>query len=208
MKKIVCISLCVLLCVPLLALSAFAEDVLETDSSSLRSVVSSSSLSNFTFSLTPSRYRFHTLVIDGVTYIDATFESDISSFVIPLSVGSHSISGSVWANSTTSRPIYPFFGDTPFSSDSSSPLSIPFSDYISIVLSHTSDVHLFYFNLEEPTPLYPVDNGVSSFIGFCGDVLHFITNNSAILTLLGLSVALCLVIPFGISKLKELVKGY
>lgn len=57
----------------------------------------------------------------------------------------------------------------------------------------------------DDTPL--VSTGVSSSIGFVGQVLNFITSNVSILAIVGLSIGLA-IIPFAVVKLKEFVKGY
>lgn len=53
-----------------------------------------------------------------------------------------------------------------------------------------------------------VSDGVSSSIGWFGSVLSNLIASPYVLPLVGLSVALCFIIPFGISKIKELIKGY
>lgn len=201
MKKIVCISLCALLCVPLLALSAFADDVLETDSSVFRGTSY-----NITFNALSRPLR--TIVIDGVEVFNGNYDSSASSVTISLPAGDHTLSGTLWNDSSNFRYLYVQLDNVQLSRDSSAPTSVPYSDSLTFVCTGNSSILTYYFTLEPLNPLVPVSDGVSSFIGFGGDVLHFITSNSAILTLLGLSVGLCLVIPFGISKIKVLVKGY
>lgn len=45
-------------------------------------------------------------------------------------------------------------------------------------------------------------------ITFFGQVLNFITGNTGLISLVGLSVALFCILPFGIGKVKEFIKGY
>lgn len=54
----------------------------------------------------------------------------------------------------------------------------------------------------------PYSQGVNYSIGFAGEVLDFILSSQGILALLGLSIALCLIVPFSIRKIKDFVKGY
>lgn len=201
MRKIVCVSLCVLLCVPLLVLSAFADDVLVADSSVFRG-----SGYNITFNALSRPLR--TIVIDGVEVFNRSYDVSATTFTISLPAGDHTLSGTLWNDSSNFRYLYVQLDNVLLSTDSSSPTFIPHSDSLTFVCTGNSANFTYYFTLEPVDPLSPVNDGVSTFIGFGGDILHFITNNSAILTLLGLSVALCLVIPFGISKIKALVKGY
>lgn len=188
MKKIVCISLCVFLCVPLLALSVFAD-------LSVECVASSASLDLINVAVNgrggePSNpYSFSLPVGVVVTLRFTRYNSETGS-----NLGSFE----------------PSYNGVVLSRDSSNPTVIPYSSSFSLDCSPSAAIYSYYVYLSEPSALDNLDvsAGVSSFIGFGGDVLHFITSNSAILTLLGLSVGLCLVIPFGISKIKELVKGY
>lgn len=187
MKKIVCISLCVLLCVPLLALSAFAEST------------------STVFVSLPSNPDFNAnIIINGRG--DGSLGNPVSA---PVPVGSVFSINVGATNGSSNRLVLVSYNGVRLSTDPDNPTVIPYSTNISFTGS-LGLYYTYYAYIEPPSPLdeLGVSDGVSSFIGFSGDVLHFITNNSAILTLLGLSVGLCLVIPFGISKLKELVKGY
>lgn len=176
MKKIICISLCVLLCVPLLAFSAFADD------SSFYFVYPSGNILNSA-----------NISVDGVYYT-------VYNEPALVTVSSNN-------TLTLSSPNVLSYDGNIVSNDSNSPTVVFVGDTITVDSSFSSS-SAYYIVLVERDPFAPVNEGVSSFIGFGGDVLRFITNNSAILTLLGLSVALCVVIPFGITKIKELVKGY
>lgn len=52
-----------------------------------------------------------------------------------------------------------------------------------------------------------VDSGFSTALEICGDVVHYVLNNTYLLVAIGLAVALPLV-AWGISKVKTLIVGY
>lgn len=53
-----------------------------------------------------------------------------------------------------------------------------------------------------------VSDGVSSFISWVGNVLTQLVSSTYVLPLVGLAVALFCVLPFGITTIKNLMKGY
>lgn len=145
MKRFCVVLVCVVFCLPLLLIPAFADNVLESDSSSLRSLSGSSVECEFV--LNHDGYYFHTLVVDDITLIDATYEEGISSYTLSLSVGPHNISGSIWRSSTLSRYAGFNFSDSVFSSSSDFPTYLPFSDPLVIDCFTSSFSHTYYFSI-------------------------------------------------------------
>ena len=65
-----------------------------------------------------------------------------------------------------------------------------------------------YISIPSVDPLSPVNDGVDSSISYTGQLIHFLTTNSTTIVLIGLSVAMCAVLPFAIRKIKQIIKGY
>ena len=109
-------------------------------------------------------------------------------------------------------------GDITPSVDSDSPtiLHYPSDDssyvirfFFSTASSFPQTSYYFLFgDFLSPLDNLDVSDGVQASINYSGQVLNMITTTPAILTLLGLCIALSLVLPFGIRKLKEIIKGY
>lgn len=105
---------------------------------------------------------------------------------------------------------------TTFSSDPQNPTVIDYQTFYRICVTSTTasslDASRTYFVYHGPDPLGPggwnVSNGLTVAFGFLGDVLDDLVMIPAILGCVGLSVALFAVLPWGIKKLKSLIKGY
>lgn len=195
MKKIVCISLCVLLCVPLLALSAFADN---------------SNLVNCTFTAV-SNFTFRLYTLDSST-VFSEYSQSVSSLSFSLSCDDvHSFTSTGYMGSESSqRNLALYYNDSLVSYDSSSPTLISYTSSASFECRMTSTANPQYFVIESPPPdpLAPVNDGVDLSISFTGQVLTFLTSNSTTIFLIGLSVAMFAVLPYGIRKIKQLIKGY
>ena len=81
--------------------------------------------------------------------------------------------------------------------------------YFDYVNSMNSSAFLSWYN-SFPSPLdnFGVSDGVSTSIGWFGSVLSNLVASPAVLSLVGLAVALFCVLPFGITTIKNLMKGY
>lgn len=148
LKRVCAVLVCVVFCLPLLLIPAFAVNVLETDSSSLRS---SDSSFQVRFSASSS-YFIGSLVVDGVTLCDYSYDDGVKSFDISLSLNSvHSLSGTLWVRSTASRPIDAYYSDGSgfhlISSVLSSPSVLLYDDPVVISLSYVLHDSEFYFSV-------------------------------------------------------------
>lgn len=189
MKKILVVLSCVALVLPLLALSAFAVN-------SVQGVFS------VDFS-TPYLIR---VSVDGVTIGDA---SDPFSVSLPVgrvvSVGARAV-----AEGYPGDLFSVLYNGERLSTDPSNPTVIPYSSAISFSCVSRGGALNYYIFIENPSPLdeLNVSSGVESSVSFTGQVLSFLTSNSNTIVLIGLSVAMFAILPFGISKIKQLIKGY
>lgn len=193
MKRFIIVCLCLSL-LSLLIIPVFAEEVV------LRNIEPSVSYTSLSF------YR-------SVTYTHNPFSTTVSSsgYVV---VGSSVITFEALASSQyDNRPVL-LIG------------SSNFSDETTLISSNGSLVSgwdgIIYFDSVTSFPLnfvnwynsFPngvdgnVSDGVSSFISWTGNVLTDLVSNPSILVLVGLSIAMLAVLPWGISKIKSLIKGY
>lgn len=194
MKKVLIVLACIALVLPLFALSAFADD--EPVSFSI------SNISGHSVNLYINNWNSSIANISsGSSYVCTRADEDLA-IRAPTYSGGANFYYKIFLDSA---------GTNLVSSDSSNPTLLSPNDVLYLLDNGSSSPLTFYVRLVTPVPpnpLAPVDDGVNTFIGYGGQVLSFLANNSTLLFLIGLSVGLCLVIPFGVSKIKDLLKGY
>lgn len=195
MKKTLIVLACIALVLPLFALSAFAETMTPLEDgvavSSLYFDLDSVEFVPYGVQTEWSLLGNASTYVNGQTYLIKSLFIGFNNFVLGGLLYYDSPSGGSFNVDLTTRPDWS--GVITLSTP-----SVPPSGFVD------------WYNslIPPPSVLNPVNDGVNTFIGYGGDVLHFITNNSTLLFLIGLSVGLCLVIPFGVSKIKDLLKGY
>ena len=190
MKKFFCIFLISCLFVSSLVVSSFAEETVTV------------TVHNLTNTTKTFGYRLNG---SSDSYVQQSIlPNDSASFTFSLDTVyeyANYGSGFLSTNSSTLSPSDP----GTVSSDSLNPTVLS-STITDLYIGQYISSGLFYFTFVAPAD--PIGDGVGSQVGFVGQILDFITGNSFIVALVGLSIGMCFVVPFGIRKLKGLIKGY
>lgn len=194
MKKFLIILSCVALLLPAAALSAFADSSYNVVNNVGAAVV------------------LRVVDLSDGSSFDASIASSGGSLSLPEGL-SFSLR-CIYNGSSYVSVFYRVLGSSALyspSTDSSNPTVIS-DNFDCFVLgpSGSTSSTFYYFSTPSPDPFEElgVNDGVDSSISYTGQVLSFLANNTTTLVLIGLSVAMFAVLPFAISKIKQLIKGY